>query len=107
MSRASTTALVVAVLVWPAYLLGWMPVGLSTTAFASALSLALSYLCYRRVRVRLEAEQIERLRTMQRREGLSDEELLSYVALHHPNLNQFGKSLAEANNEATKREVPS
>ena len=31
---------------------------------------------------------------MQKRDGLSDEELLRYVAVHHPNLDRFGNSLA-------------
>ena len=67
--------------------------------------LVVSYLCYRRVRVRQEVEQVERLRAMQQRDGLSDEELLRYVALHHPNLDQFGKKLA-ASIDRSKREMP-
>lgn len=102
-ARASTVAFVMALLVWPAYALDWVPGGLPATVVVFGLCLAGSYLCYRVLRVRHDAEQVAQLRAMQEREGLSDEELLRHVALHHPNLGQFGKSLA-AKVDAGKQE---
>lgn len=83
-SRASSGALVIAVLVWPALAFGWIPGGFSVAAVASIGCLIMSYALYRAVRVRSDAEQVARLREMQQRENMSDEELLSFVALHHP-----------------------
>ena len=93
-TRTSSGAFVMAILVWPAFALGWIPGGLPSTAITSVVCLSVSYFCYRVLRVRRDAEQIAQLTAMRERDGLSDEEMLSYVPLHHPNLNRFGTSLA-------------
>ena len=104
-ARASSVAFAMAFLVWPAYALGWMPGGLPATVIMFGFCLVGSYLCYRVLRVRRDAEQVAQLRAMQKRDGLSDEELLRHVALHHPNLDRFGKSLA-AKADAGRQEEP-
>ena len=102
-ARASSVAFAVAILVWPGYALGWIPGGLPATAITSGFCFTASFLCYRVLRVRHDADQIAQLRAMQERDSLSDEELLSHVARHHPNLDRFAKTLA-ANADAGKRE---
>ena len=84
--RASSGAFVMAILVWPALALGWIPGGFPVAAFTSVGCLAVSYVCYRLVRVRSDAKQVVQLRAMQLREDMSDHELLSFVVLHRPNL---------------------
>lgn len=85
-ARISSIAFVMAILAWPALALGWIPGGLPTATAASIGCLIASYVCYRVLRARNDAEQILRLRAMQQRDEMSNEQLLSYVALHHPNL---------------------
>lgn len=68
----------------PALAFGWIPGGFPVAAVAFIGCLIMSYALYRAVRVRSDAEQVARLREMQQRENMSDEELLSFVALHHP-----------------------
>ena len=96
MRRISRYAFVVAILIWLAYALGWIPGGLVVAAATSAGCLVVSYVCYRVLRGMSDAEQVAELRAMQQRDGMSDEELLSHVAVHHPNLDQFGESLASS-----------
>ena len=96
MRQLRRNVFIVAILVWPAHALDWIPGGLAAAAALSAVCLAISYLCYRVLRVRIDAEQVAQLRVMQQREGMSDEELLRYVTRHHPNLYGFSKSLASS-----------
>ena len=84
--RISSGAFLLAILVWLALALGWIPGGFPVVAVTSIGCLSVSYFCYRIVRVKGDAKQVAQLRVMQREDGMSDEELLSYVALHHPNL---------------------
>ncbi|MDE0178545.1 MAG: hypothetical protein OXM56_08650 [Gammaproteobacteria bacterium] len=106
MVRWSSLAFVLAILVWPAYAVGWMPGGLIAAGVTSIGCLTVSYACYRVVRVRMDAVQIAELRDMQQREGMSDDELLRYVAVHHPNLDRLGKQLAVDVGVPKKVEVP-
>lgn len=85
-ARMSTVAFIVAILAWPVFAVGWIPGGLLVTAIISVVCFLVSYLCYRVLRVRNDAEQIAHLRVMQERDRMSDEELLSYVLVHHPYL---------------------
>ena len=85
-ARTSSVAFIIAVLAWPAYALGWTPGGLLFTTMTSAVCFLGSYLSYRVVRMRHDAQQVADLRMMQEREGMSDHELFGYVSVRHPNL---------------------
>ena len=102
--RANTIAFGLAFLVWPVWTLGWMPGGFPATVITSGLFFVISYVCYRVSRERSDVQQIAKLRAMQQRYGISDEELLRFVALN-PNLDRFGRSLA-AKVDAEKHREP-